>query len=100
MDRRTKFEYIGKCLNRYEDILDRQDDLGNLARFRRMRFDRMIDLDVCGVDLKALAESDDETFMHDCDGIFENLVRNGDEPEKSELKAFVPRVGFEKKGAA
>lgn len=85
MTRAEKFTAIGKILNRIEDL--RGEALPQ-------RFDRFIDLDVSKVNIKALVEADDETLMHDAIGIFENLQRNPDEPEKSKLVGFVPRVGF------
>lgn len=95
MDRRMKFILIGKCLDRYEEILNKNRDFAALSDFRKSRFDHFIDLDVSKVDVARLAEADDGTFVHDIVGIFENIQRNPDDPESSELgNCFVPRVGF------
>lgn len=87
MTKERKMRLIGEALDRYERITGQS--ICN-------RFDRFIDLDVSRVDVEALHNADDGTFMHDCNGIFDNLERDGEHPEKSVLRMFEPRVGFEK----
>lgn len=85
MTKIDKFTAIAKALDRYE---------GLTGKAVPKRFDRFIDLDVCKVNIVALNEAKDEDFMHDMNGIFENLVRDSVEPENSKLEGFVPRVGL------
>ena len=94
MDRRIKFILISKCLDRYDRVLEDAEDFKARTEFNQRRFDRFIDLDVSKVDVAKLIDADTETFAHDMAGIFANLERNSDCPEKSSLKSFVPRVGF------
>lgn len=95
MDRKTKFINIGKCLDRYEEILRRSSNFNELNAINKNRIDRFIDLDVSKVNVVDLANADDETFVHDMSGIFAHLKRNSNEPEKSEIgDCFVPRVGW------
>lgn len=84
---------IGKCMDRLEKIYEKNDWTG-LSDLRKHRFDYVIDLDVSRVNAVALADADDEDFVHDMTGIFNNIERNPDEPEKSSLRHFVPRVGL------
>jgi len=83
--RAIRMRQIGLILDR----LERMD-----GRLPCERFDLFIDIDVSKVNTEALLAADDGTFLHDVHGIYNNLVRNGDEPEKSELRLFAPRVGF------
>lgn len=94
LDHRTKFILVGKCLDRYDLILEKTKDFKAQADFHRYRFDRFIDIDVSNVDVAKLVEADDETVLHDMSGIFANIERDRDCPENSTLKTFVPRVGF------
>lgn len=94
MNRRTKFLNIGKCLDRYAKILEKDGDEAGLKTFNKNRISRFIDLDVSRIDAAKLAEADDMTFVHDMAGVFSNIVRNPDNPEKSFLHMFEPRVGF------
>lgn len=94
MDRRTKFILIGKCLDRYSQALENAKDFKAQIEFHQHRFDRFIDVDVSNVDVAKLIDADNETFVHDMMGIFANIERDRDCPEKSSLKLFAPRVGF------
>lgn len=51
---------------------------------------KMIDLEKSNVNQEALLKADDETFFHDCNGIFNYINRETGELER----CFVPRVGF------
>lgn len=53
---------------------------------------KMIDLEKSNVDVDALIEADNETFFHDCNGIFANMNRRTMNLDN----CFVPRVGFNK----
>lgn len=55
---------------------------------------RMIDLTVSNVNLPALLEASESDFIHDMCGIFNNMVRDTNNPKNSKLSLFVPRVGF------
>lgn len=94
MDRRTKFILISKCLDRYDRVLEDAENFKAQTEFHQRRFDRFIDIDVSNVDVAKLIDADNETFAHDMAGIFANIERNSECPEKSSLKMFVPRVGF------
>lgn len=91
MARRERILAASSCLDRLETIYEID---GHEYPFKKSRLDRLIDLDVSRVDLKALLESDNEDFVHDMCGIFSNIVRNPDCPEKSYLSMFVPRCGL------
>lgn len=92
-NRGNRLVNIGKCLDRLEKIYEKNDWTA-MNDLRRNRFNYFIDLDVSKVNVDELLKADDCDFMHDVIGIFNNIERNPEEPEKSSLKLFVPRVGI------
>ena len=67
-----------------------------LARYHKVvtanepDINKMIDLEKSNVNQEELLKADDETFFHDCNGIFANINRETGKLER----CFVPRVGF------
>jgi hypothetical protein len=76
----SKWDNIGQIMDRYQSRIGR--------KFKRITL--AMDLDFSKVDLEALLESDDMTFMHDVTGIQQNMDRSTGQLGN----CFVPRVGF------
>lgn len=81
-----------ECINRMKDICKSNGD--DFTEIYGDPINRMIDLLVSKVNLPALLEAREFDFVHDVCGIFNNLVRDVNNPDNSELHLFVPRVGF------
>jgi len=85
MDRRTQFLTIGKIMDRAE----------MLQACHVTKFDRLsvaMDLEYSNVDLSALLNADDTTFVHDFYGIISNMDREN----MTLANCFMPRVGLNK----
>lgn len=75
-----------------DEIIKRYENLTNNGVRFEGRINYFCDLHYSEVNLEKLAEADDETFLHDMDGIRENMNRETCKLERG----FVPRVGFRK----